>query len=556
MFIVLSSLLIFGRSYFCLKLSYPISRSTSILHTLLEKDQIENTSFSYPYEFHTCILSASCFDNDILSNLAVRKEAEQSFNNSFSSMHIGPVEEDINEASLDALPRPLDDRTVLAMIDIANSYCGVGVHYQANSGPFRVVVPENSGIQCSQFVNAVLQGLYYQNSRLYNPDGKNIFLDGGCSELASANGISEGVGALSASQLAKYAFEKNWLVQTNCFRDTCPGDVVFFSLARSPESNWNHITHTAIVVKREGHKTICVNAGALAQINGLLDESANYWPGDETDAVCYQTILDDETMYFKDGTGLFGYARFPVSYSQGKIDFERNAKLAKKQLPAAKCVSFFDGAENAPLISLKISLPHTYEFSSVILHSTGKNIIQTGNLKKKTINGVTFTPIYDSAGLLVKILVNGTASEKATYLIAGKVDIPEKGKYWISGNPSGSSKDSFFIQYECNGQNYRLLSEGRKRSSSDFGPISIVIMPGCTVHNLAFTPMIAFADEEDLQYEPSSVKNYRFLVVNGDVIEPFPVPNIRSRLGENHFWVEKGSVELSYHAALGLPAST
>lgn len=204
------------------------------------------------------------------------------------------------------------------IIQIANSYCGKGIKYVAQNGPFST--DKFDGIQCSQFVNCLLQGLPYEQSKLANPSNTNELLDGGCRWVSISDNNTS---CLSAHRLAHFAAAHGWLVKTKQLRYTEPGDLIFFKYNTTQylSVDWEGITHVVMVVGRIGSKTIFVQAGGITSFG--VNTSTQYRPGDNTDAVNYQVIDDDKIDLVNEEFSMFGFARFPMTYHT-KTQLESN----------------------------------------------------------------------------------------------------------------------------------------------------------------------------------------------------------------------------------------
>lgn len=212
------------------------------------------------------------------------------------------------------------------ILSIVDSYMGKGVQYVSSNGPFANSVSNLKGIQCSQFANAVIQGLKYEDSRLSSGIlSENQFMDGGCKWLDIPDYVNTDGGCLSASELAHFAACHGWLHKTAFTKNVQPGDLVFFGQTgiypgtdkQYDEVMWNGISHVAVCVARVGRKTLFVNAGAIAAIsdennNPLL--SSDVYRKSENDAVNFQTILRDDKEYRITSFFMYGFARFPMNF--------------------------------------------------------------------------------------------------------------------------------------------------------------------------------------------------------------------------------------------------
>ena len=214
-----------------------------------------------------------------------------------------------------------NDGCVDYIVSIGESYMGVGVQYMSVNGPFYNEAGHWGGIQCSQFANAILQGLMYNKSRLYTKAlTENEMIDGGCKWMdipAFTNSVD---GCLDTNGLAHFAACHGWLSVANTTKNVQAGDVVFFngkgkypgSESAYDEVQWKGINHAAICVARVGKKTLLIEAGSIPDIDGLTNTDS--YRVDANDAVHYSVILDDETPVTGGTASMFGFARFPLYY--------------------------------------------------------------------------------------------------------------------------------------------------------------------------------------------------------------------------------------------------
>lgn len=132
--------------------------------------------------------------------------------------------------------------------------------------------------------------------------------------------------------------------------------------------------------------------------------------------------------------------------------------------------------------------------------TTGKNLLDCSGLVKTTINGLTFTPIYDN-GKLLYVEVNGTATSITSYNVSTKLSL-EKGAYILSGTPINGSTSTYFIQYKYAqneiGNGINIVVDELETNIN----VRISIASGYTATNLKFYPMVRLASVEDATYEP------------------------------------------------------
>ena len=219
-------------------------------------------------------------------------------------------------SALDALPK---------MLDVGYSYCGVNkpggfnidgnivynVQYLTENGPYMPVNYHN-GLQCSQFVRAVLSGLYYEASRL--ADENNINLESEADyPFRSANGE---VLDLSASEMAHYAYAKGWFKFDNRFKDIEIGDIAFFRAEEASEGRWRGIGHCALCVGKSNSAIMFMNAGSIRSITGFARNVIR--PGKADDAVNFVAFSPVNIPAVNPGDyALIGYARIP--YNTAKV---------------------------------------------------------------------------------------------------------------------------------------------------------------------------------------------------------------------------------------------
>ena len=129
---------------------------------------------------------------------------------------------------------------------------------------------------------------------------------------------------------------------------------------------------------------------------------------------------------------------------------------------------------------------------------TGKNLLDCSGLTETTLNGGTFTPVYDDNGYLKYVNVNGTFTAQTSYYLMPTTPF-EKGSYIFNGCPSGGSSATYSIYNDVstgsdtgNGKELNLTNTTNVR-------LRIVIGSGYTANNLKFYPMISV---EGGEYEP------------------------------------------------------
>lgn len=131
----------------------------------------------------------------------------------------------------------------------------------------------------------------------------------------------------------------------------------------------------------------------------------------------------------------------------------------------------------------------------------GKNLINS-TISSQTINGITVTV---NNGV---VTLNGTASSQVA-LIVGTARLMEGKRYIISGMPSTSASNKYFLNLAPSPSTGG--SDANYYISTIITPISdltetirIYVKSGQTVNNLVFEPMIRLAEDTDETYQPFS----------------------------------------------------
>jgi hypothetical protein len=254
--------------------------------------------------------------------------------------------------------------------DIAKSYLDKGLYYVSCHGPFfdpagcwnntktigdsTVYTHRNQnyvGIQCSQFVNVLLQGLKYENSRFASPptsandtNCKNTFIAGGCKWLDKDKYREhDESGALDAQGLAKFAAHHGWFYETDTLENCEVGDILFIG-GNTPEylsTRWRGIWHVVMVIAKKDGVVYCIQAGGMPRDHAddpkyvsqiyyvdshIKDENGNikysettpdriYYSGTDLNlAINIQTIKDENRPFRFYTHYLVGFARLPMYY--------------------------------------------------------------------------------------------------------------------------------------------------------------------------------------------------------------------------------------------------
>lgn len=139
----------------------------------------------------------------------------------------------------------------------------------------------------------------------------------------------------------------------------------------------------------------------------------------------------------------------------------------------------------------------------------GKNLLLNTIKNATTYYGITFTPNYNSNGLLEYINVNGTATDNTSLGVNSKLYINKNTSYTLSGCPSGGTVSTYrFVCYLYDKDNKYLsgvsdLGNGATISNAnvEYANISIYIASGTTCNNLKFYPMLEQGTQAT-EYEP------------------------------------------------------
>lgn len=186
------------------------------------------------------------------------------------------------------------------------------------------------------------------------------------------------------------------------------------------------------------------------------------------------------------------------------------------------------------------SLDHPQETKKSVvsqIKTHGKNFLDCRGLTEQTINGVTFTPVYQN-GMLQYINVNGTPTANTDYTIK-RMDFIANTEYAINGCPSGGSNGTYF--FAVNGTTASNFDVGNGNTfsfdSNKNANVLIRVIANVTVNNLKFYPMIREASIEDATYEPYTESVITLsqpieLYGNGDLQDVIEDGKIKRRFGE------------------------
>lgn len=133
--------------------------------------------------------------------------------------------------------------------------------------------------------------------------------------------------------------------------------------------------------------------------------------------------------------------------------------------------------------------------------TSGKNLLDCSGLTEQTINGVTFTPVYEN-GMLQYINVNGTATGLVNYTVATTTYIANQ-EYVLSGCPSGGGGSTYKIK-ATNDSKYADYGNGVTFSYTEdtSSSVIIVVYSGTTISNIKFYPMLRDSSIGDATCEP------------------------------------------------------
>ena len=192
--------------------------------------------------------------------------------------------------------------------------------------------------------------------------------------------------------------------------------------------------------------------------------------------------------------------------------------------------------------------------------TTGKNILPSVSLEEKTIDGVTFTPVYKN-GLLEYININGTkeSQQNVGYTI-GNVGFENGEEYTISGiiGFTSTTLQLFTNSSEAFPLGYRLRSTNGKETKTaqadERCSVSLYVYYGNTYDNVKVYPMICKNNTNDT-YEPYTggqpspspdypqqvkvVKGENVVSVSGKNL--FPINNIDLTLNGIRLYTQDGS---------------
>lgn len=149
----------------------------------------------------------------------------------------------------------------------------------------------------------------------------------------------------------------------------------------------------------------------------------------------------------------------------------------------------------------------TPDYPQEIRAVKGKNLLDCRGLTEQTVNGVTFTPVYDDNGNLLYVEANGTASGTATYILNDDFNIPN-GEYTLS---SGATLGNVYVNRHNRSSlayDSTVASEGGTFDTSSWDYAAYIYRVvwqttnGSTAESAKIYPMIRPASVADATYVP------------------------------------------------------
>lgn len=197
------------------------------------------------------------------------------------------------------------------------------------------------------------------------------------------------------------------------------------------------------------------------------------------------TVSNGETVYWRFDTEI---VRFRITISSG---------VTMNNVKFYPMISL-EGGEYEPYVGCKPSPNPSYpqEIKSV----KGKNLLDCRGLTETTINGITFTPVYDENGNLLYVNAKGVSTN--AYFKLGTVIYSYECV--LNGCPIGHSNTSamLFAQTVDGSKTYYDVGNGIKIPANTEMNIFVRIASGYTANNLKFYPMIRSASIKDDTYVP------------------------------------------------------
>jgi len=215
---------------------------------------------------------------------------------------------------------------------------------------------------------------------------------------------------------------------------------------------------------------------------------------DNAQAVAGVSVATQDTAGLVKGgenhIGLDGTLELVVKTTEASMPNSRKGGLLVDEIGGA-CVQ-----DNIP------SMDYSQEIKCV----KGKNLLDCRGLTEQTINGVTFTPVYDSNGNLLHVEANGTATANATFNL-NDFSFIKNAEYIISDGISDSGYLKYcasILSYDVWGRHVPTANGSASFVADSSASIEVVLIvySGITVTNLRFYPMIRKASITDSTYVP------------------------------------------------------
>lgn len=171
-----------------------------------------------------------------------------------------------------------------------------------------------------------------------------------------------------------------------------------------------------------------------------------------------------------------------LNTTQGSISW--NDIMLNEGSTALPYMPYFSGLKNA-------------FFKEIV--STGRNLIPYPYYDgmSKTENGITFIVNTDGT-----ITVNGTATDRAIYYIAGLYSVSPPKNCIMTGCPSGGGSNTYSLEAYNEDQYYHSdVGSGTLIPANFACRVIIVIRQGTTVNKIVFKPMLNYGSSA-LPYEP------------------------------------------------------
>lgn len=302
-------------------------------------------------------------------------------------------------SAVDALP---------FLMDVAYSYCGVNkaggftlddgtvvtnVRAQSESGPY--ITNRNQAIQCSQFIDVLLNGLYYEKSKLANPNNANLRGGGACDCF-----VYDGTPLyLSANEMAHVCAANGWLKETVKLSDVEIGDLAFWQ-CDDGAANWRGINHVALCVGKFDTAVVFVEVGYIPEpaVGNLPVRRTVRMPGITDDAVHFTVFYGDLATPFiyndanSHQTKFFGIGR--IAYNAPKL--EPNYTLTQ-----TLSGTYSAGAANA--FATLVNGSEHMRFGVIDLRGYVEE-------KNAGAGGILVCSTYDTAGATINFFVNTDTS--------------------------------------------------------------------------------------------------------------------------------------------------